>query len=306
MRVAKSISAKVTLSVVLVSCVIISAIVAIDAVNVSGLMKQQIRHAAETEADLAFIGIEKPMLVGDNNATKLEFATIKQKFKDMSVYLTSYSGNVTYSTDQSAVRKDLATLLHSGAVVELHRKGLKQAVRETAFVNEDGRDMLARVITIPNEARCRHCHGASQPFVGQLVVLTDVSSQWSLMRQQVYVSVGVGVVGLILLVTASILIIRKICVNAIRCLALLANKVASGDFSVSFHSQRSDENRPAVPLVAHDARAHKDDDARGRHIEQGTFGKNRANRECAGRRRVGQAGSREGDPGRPVAGGLPA
>ena len=70
------------------------------------MMTDEIRAGARMETGLIYMGIEKPMVVGDNKGTTAEFRTIKSKFNHISAYMTSYAGNITYSTDESTVRKD--------------------------------------------------------------------------------------------------------------------------------------------------------------------------------------------------------
>ena len=41
------------------------------------------------------MGIEKPMIVGDNKGTADEFSKIKSKFGHITAYMTSYTGNIT-------------------------------------------------------------------------------------------------------------------------------------------------------------------------------------------------------------------
>ena len=45
------------------------------------------------------------MIVGDNKGTADEFSKIKSKFGHITAYMTSYAGNITYSTDDTTLRK---------------------------------------------------------------------------------------------------------------------------------------------------------------------------------------------------------
>jgi methyl-accepting chemotaxis protein len=241
MNLTHSISAKITLLIASISLAVISAISVYEGVGIRDMMSDQIRHAAEAEADLAYMGIEKPMVVGDNRSTIQEFADIRSKFKDLTAYMTSYTGNVTYSTEQVAVRKDFAQVAGSPELAELSRRGLKENLRESAFVDLDGKKMLARVISVPNQAKCHHCHGSSEPIIGQMVLVSDVSAQWGAMRSQITTSAVVGLLGLALLIGISVWAVRTMMIKKITLLTTSAEKVAGGDFDVSFAVGGQDE-----------------------------------------------------------------
>ncbi|MFZ5427527.1 MAG: methyl-accepting chemotaxis protein [Thermodesulfobacteriota bacterium] len=241
MNITRSINAKITLVIASISLAVISTIMLFEGFGTRNLTSELIRHAAETEADLAYMGIEKPMIVGDNKATIAEFAAIKNKFSDLSAYMTSFAGNVTYSTDEKAVRKDLQAVIAEPDLVALHKRGLKENIRESAFIDLDGRKILARVISIPNQPKCNHCHGDSEPILGQMLLLSDVSKPWSAMRSQLFTSGVVGLCGLALLIGISVWAVRVLFVNKVKALAAASEQVASGDFGASFAVKGHDE-----------------------------------------------------------------
>lgn len=73
-------------------------------------MTDEIRSSAHMETGLIYMGIEKPMIVGDNKGTADEFSKIKSKFGHITAYMTSYAGNITYSTDDTTLRKGFAAV----------------------------------------------------------------------------------------------------------------------------------------------------------------------------------------------------
>jgi len=241
MKFTHSINAKITILIAGISLAVISALTAYEGYGIQNMMSGQIRLAAEAEADLAYMGIEKPMIVGDNKATIQEFAAIRSKFKDLTAYMTAYTGNVTYSTEPGSVRKDFATQAGNEELAALHKRGLKESLRESIFLDKDGKKMLARVISVPNQARCQHCHGSSEPIIGQMVLLSDVSAQWSAMRSQILTSAGVGLCGVALLIGISVWAVRRLLIRKITVLTTSAEKVAGGDFNASFAVEGEDE-----------------------------------------------------------------
>ncbi|GFK93798.1 Methyl-accepting chemotaxis protein McpQ [Fundidesulfovibrio magnetotacticus] len=239
--IARSINAKLSLVIAAISLTAVAVIMAFEAAGTRDLVTTQIRHAAETEADLAYMGIEKPMIVGDNKGTIAEFQAIRSKFKDLSAHMTSYTGNVTYSTDEAAVRKDLAQVFASPELEGLHRRGLKEAVRESVFVDKGDKKFLARVISVPNQVKCHHCHGDSEPILGQMVLLSDVTAPMDAMRAQIVRSAGVGLAGLVCLIGVTVWAVGVLFIRRIKALAGQTEQVAQGDYSPRFEDPRSDE-----------------------------------------------------------------
>ena len=100
----------------------------LEYLGVKKLMTDEIRSSAHMETGLIYMGIEKPMIVGDNKGTADEFSKIKSKFGHITAYMTSYAGNITYSTDDTTLRKDFATVETDKELEGLHARGLKQPI----------------------------------------------------------------------------------------------------------------------------------------------------------------------------------
>lgn len=241
MNITQSINAKMTVVIASISLIVISSIMIVEGFGVQKLISNLIRHSAETEADLAYMGIEKPMIVGDNNATINEFENMKKKFVHINSFMTSYTGNITYSTNLSVVRKDFSSVAGNDELKKLHEKALKENIRESVFLEVNGKRVLARVITISNQPMCNHCHGDSEPIIGQMIMLSDVSAAWGAMWSQVFTSTGIGLVGIILLIGISVWAVRVIFIRRIKILVDATAKVTSGDYSGQFTLGGQDE-----------------------------------------------------------------
>jgi len=241
MNIRESINAKLTLLVALIATAAFAGVLLQNSLAQRSLMSSSIKKAAAEEADVLFLGIEKPMVVGDSEGTTKEFRTIKEKFPLVAAYMTAFDGSVTYSTDEAILRRPVTEALPDAAIRPLLERGLKQPIRESTFLDSGGRHRVARVISIPNAPRCHHCHGASQPILGQMVLLADVSGEWAAMNRQALTSAASGAVGLILLIAASVVAIRRILISRFQSIADAAGRVTSGDFDVRFDVKGSDE-----------------------------------------------------------------
>ena len=241
MLLSRSLNFKITLSIVAITFLVISSIMTLEYVGVKKLMTDEIRASARMETGLIYMGIEKPMIVGDNEGTAEEFSKIKTKFSHVSAYMTSYKGNITYSTDESTVRKDFTAVEADKKLAELHELGLKKPIEEAVFVDKGDKKILGSVFSIANQRRCHHCHGDSEPILGQLVMKLDVTNAWTAMENQLLRTAIIGVVGLLALVAFTVIAIRYFLIRRISRLVANAGQVAEGNLAIEFDQQGSDE-----------------------------------------------------------------
>ncbi|HZF60447.1 MAG TPA: methyl-accepting chemotaxis protein [Desulfovibrio sp.] len=209
--------------------------------GVKKLMTDEIRSSARMETGLIYMGIEKPMIVGDNKGTADEFGKIKSKFGHITAYMTSYTGNITYSTDDTTLRKVFATVEADKELAGLHVRGLKQPIEEAVFIDQNGKKILGSVFSIANQRRCHHCHGESEPILGQLVMKLDVTNAWTAMENQLLRTSIMGAVGLLALIAFTVLAIRHFLIRRISRLVANAGQVAAGNLAVEFDQQGKDE-----------------------------------------------------------------
>ncbi|MBT9749181.1 HAMP domain-containing protein [Desulfovibrio desulfuricans] len=241
MLLSRSLNFKITVSIVTITFLVISCIMTLEYAGVKKLMTDEIRSSAHMETGLIYMGIEKPMIVGDNKGTADEFSKIKSKFGHITAYMTSYAGNITYSTDDTTLRKDFAAVEADKDLAGLHVRGLKQPIEEAIFIDQNGKKILGSVFSIANQRRCYHCHGESEPILGQLVMKLDVTNAWTAMENQLLRSSIMGAVGLLALIAFTVLAIRHFLIRRISRLVANAGQVAAGNLAVEFDQQGKDE-----------------------------------------------------------------
>ncbi|WP_243311489.1 methyl-accepting chemotaxis protein [Fundidesulfovibrio agrisoli] len=241
MFLAKSINAKIAILVASISLAVFGVIIVFNAASQKSMLRHSIESASEELADLVYMDIAKPMVVGDNASTAGEFSEIREKFPRITAYMTNFKGNVTYATDNSAVRKDIATVLSDSALLTEVKRALAAPVKTSIMAEEGGKRSSARIISIPNAERCHHCHGSSQPILGQIVLLNDVSAEWREADSHIMTTALVGLGGLVLLVGTCIYAIRRLLVSKVTSIAHGCSRVVDGDFSVNFAVTGQDE-----------------------------------------------------------------
>ena len=85
-----------------------------------------------------------------------------------------------------------------GKLQSILQRSIKERIKESTFTEMNGKAYAVRVISIPNAPRCHHCHGSSEPILGQMTLLSDVSENWHNMQRQAFTDVPYIPIGQIL------------------------------------------------------------------------------------------------------------
>jgi len=202
---------------------------------------EDVHQASEQVADLLYMAIEDPMSVGDNEGTAHKFRQVAERYGHIGAYLTDYKGEITYSTNEATVRKSVFAVREEDGLPELIKQGYKEVIAEGRLMEIDGRLQFAEVKTIPNGTSCYHCHGRSRKILGAMVLTVDVSPQFNALKSNQIRSAAISVVGVVALLTALILFMRRNVVNRITSIASTAEEVSKGHLDARFTVTGSDE-----------------------------------------------------------------
>jgi len=157
------------------------------------------------------------------------------------VYLTDYKGEITYSTDEEVIRKDVFSVRHENGLPALIKKGLSENITEGELMEIDGKLQFAEVKTIDNHPSCYHCHGKSRKILGAMVLAVDVSPQFDALKENQIKSAAISVFGVVALLAALIIFMRRSVVNRITSIAATTEEVSKGNLDAKFNVKGSDE-----------------------------------------------------------------
>jgi len=232
---------KILLLISMMSLLVFSALITFITYRQKAALINQISLSCTQEAELMKLAIEKPMVVGDDKGTKHEFKTLAQKDKKTSIYLTNYKGNITYSTNPDAVRKDFISLYPQKDITALVASGLKEIKQSSLMTRVKNQDYFIKTITIKNEPSCYHCHGTTQPILGEMIVMQDITDTMTNIQNQLYKIVLISLAGLFLLIAVIWFFIKKVVVNPITNVADALKEIAQGEGDltarIEVHSQ---------------------------------------------------------------------
>jgi methyl-accepting chemotaxis protein len=201
----------------------------------------QIARTARRVSDMLRLAIEEPMHLGKNSETTQQFATVAAANKDIQVYLTDYQGNVTYATDPTALRQDMGKLAPEKTVADIVARSLTQEFHGGDILPFRRRDAFVEVNSIPNEASCHHCHGASRPVLGAMVMVQDIAPELARLAEDQRNSALVSLAGLAALLACLLLFMKYSVVGRVKKLAALSNAISQGSLDISFQVPGRDE-----------------------------------------------------------------
>jgi methyl-accepting chemotaxis protein len=201
----------------------------------------EVAAAAERVADMLYIAIEDPMAKGDNDGTEVKFLQMAERYPDIKVYLTDYKGEITYSTVHEAERNSIYEVRSENGLPDMIRSGLVEKMSKGELMEIDDKLHFAEVKSIENNPFCYHCHGRSRKILGAMVVAVDVSRQFDALKENQIKSAGISVLGVLALLAALIIFMRRAIVNRITSIATTAEDVAHGNLDAQFTVSGTDE-----------------------------------------------------------------
>ena len=240
-KIFKNIGYKIGFSIAVISIAIFTLIILIMVMWQKNLMQDQVATEVTRFTDLLKSTIERPMVIGDDQGTRREFARLAERYADTRAYLTDFRGNITYSTDADIVRSDFKNALDNQEIIGIGQRALQRDVQQSDFFRLNGIDTFVSISSVPNEPACYHCHGSTQPILGKMVVFQDVSETMSRVRDNALYTTLMILGGIIILVILVYSFMRKMVISPIIKIDQATQKVANGDFSADFEVTNKDE-----------------------------------------------------------------
>jgi len=237
----QSLGIKVILLSSLLTIVAFTGLFIYNSYSTYGNTLESVHQASEEVADLLYMAIEDPMSVGDNEGTELKFTQMAERYKHIGAYLTDYKGEITYGTMPKTVRKNIDKVRGEDGLPALIARSHKEMVSEGRLMEIDGKLQFAEVKSIANTPECYHCHGRTRKILGSMVLTVDVSPQFDALKANQIRSAGISVVGVVVLLAALILFMRRNVVNRITSIAATAEEVSKGNLDARFAVKGSDE-----------------------------------------------------------------
>ena len=198
-------------------------------------------------ADSVYAGIKYPMELGDSEAIKRELSDIKQKAKDVEVFICDFAHEIIYSTHEDKVNTSLADAIQNKAALKTINESLETGVEPLSDPRKPLEDEVAErrylivVRPILNQKDCYHCHGSSRKVLGGLVIRYDAERTYAQVIAQRNRTFVIAISLLPIAVVLIYVMVTRLVRRPVENLAEKAKKFAEGDMSVSADVKTEDE-----------------------------------------------------------------
>ena len=237
----RSLGAKVILLSSLLTILAFAGLFVFNSITSYNNALEEAKIASNRISDMLYMAIEESMSTGDNEGTESKFHQMSERYDDVKAYMTDYQGEITYSTLTEAIRGDVFKILSMDGIPDMIHTGLGANSALGELYEIDGKPTFVSLKTVMNEETCHHCHGASRKVLGSMVVAVDISRQFEANRLNQIESAGISIIGVIALLAALIVFMRKAVISRIASIASTTGEVSKGDLNAKFTVSGQDE-----------------------------------------------------------------
>ena len=211
----------------------------------------QIRTSSLRASGLMRMAIAEPMGIGDDEGTKAQFRALAERFEGIKAHLTDHKGNISYSTEKGAMRRDMSEVIANEQIGAMLSSTLQGKEAQGGVLEIDNRPYYVDVETVKNEEACYHCHGSTRKVLGSMVMLQDIGSEMGILKGVLSRNALISVVALVLLAGVLVVYMRRAVINRVAVLTEETDNVRKGDLDMEFKVGGSDE----ISLLSENLRA---------------------------------------------------
>jgi len=228
--------------VIIISVITISEII----IRIYFGTKDRIALMSMVASDLAsstYAGIKYPMSVGDAEAIRTELSDIREKTKEVEVFVCDFNQEIIYSTHGDKVNTKLADSIQNKAALQTLNDILKTGVEPKKLFEDGvpGKRYLLSFYPILNREECYHCHGSSRKVLGSMVIRIGAEQVYATVVAQRNRTLFLIAFALPIAILMTNLIVNKFIRRPVKSLAEKAKRFAEGDISVSMDVKTEDE-----------------------------------------------------------------
>jgi len=198
---------------------------------------------AKEVAASTYAGIKSPMWVGDKEGVKRHLLDIREKTKEVEVFICDFDQEIIYSTHVEKVKTKVADSIYNKNALQTLNEILKTGVEPLKSFEDvvAGKKYLVTIYPILNQRDCYHCHGSSRKVLGSMIIRVGAERVHATVVAQLNRTIVVTAFGLSIAITLIYLMINKFVRRPVESLAEEAKRFAEGDMSVSVDVKTEDE-----------------------------------------------------------------
>jgi hypothetical protein len=238
-----SLQVKIVGALAVMFLAILVSIVAINYRDERLSITAEVQDSAQALTDSVYTSMVYPMAVGDGKTIRQQMEEFKKNLKHVEVYVFGVDKSCTYSSEKEKVGTDLANEIKSpGLAAELDR--LLREGKSSGQGHEESigqKQYLTVVRPMVNDSRCHHCHGASRPVLGGVMVRQNIDKMVSNLASLRNKNITIGTMGFLIVMAVLGYLIRLLVIRPVNTiigdLLQSADQVTSASTEISASSQ---------------------------------------------------------------------
>lgn len=198
---------------------------------------------AKELAASTYAGIKTPMWVGDKEGVKRHLLDIKERTKEIDVYICDFNQDIIYSTEENKIMTKISDTIKNQQAILSVNKALKEGYepKESFEDSTNGKKYLITIYPIMNHPDCYHCHGSKRKVIGSMIVRVGAEKVYSTVIAQRNRTLIITSLGLCFAMILIYLMVNKLIRRPVEHLAEKAKRFAEGDMNVKSEVKTEDE-----------------------------------------------------------------
>lgn len=197
-----SLSGKLLIVLSVSVAVVMAAVIYFTVMHQTEEMLTEMRaHAEETAASI-YAGIKYPMSVGDSGAVEKQLFDIKEKMRDVDIFIADYNRQIAFSTRTESIHSDMKNYLYNDRAISDLPRALEDAAYPGSSYEEEinGIPYLLHMNPVQNQKICFGCHGPERQVLGAIILRKPTARNYAAITHLRNDSILISVLGLVSLV----------------------------------------------------------------------------------------------------------
>ncbi len=214
--------------------------------DTDSMLKEMTANSDEITSAI-YAGIKYPMSVGDSNAVEQQLLDIRDKMKNIQIFICDTEQKIVFSTNEGTIKSDIRRYLNNEEVQNTLTSALQTGKHNKSIFEEKTsfNKFLVHIHVVPNEEKCFTCHGSEKDVLGAIVLRKSTDRNYAAIAHTRNTNIFISFLGICAIIGISYTLLRKLVSMPVRSLAneikTLPVKISEGGAINSPVIKRSDE-----------------------------------------------------------------
>lgn len=210
-------------------------------------MLKEMTDNSEEITSAIYAGIKYPMSVGDSDAVEQQLLDIREKMKNIQIFICDTEQKIVFSTNEGTIKSDIKRYLNNEEVLNTLTASLQTGTNNESIFEEKTsfNKYLVHIRVVPNEEKCFKCHGSEKEVLGAIVLKKSTDRNYAAITHTRNNNILTSFLGICAIIGLLHTLLSRLVSRPVRSLAReirrLPEKIAEKDNIVSPVIKRNDE-----------------------------------------------------------------